>query len=389
MLVWNKWSGSAWQKHIDCQVYKSAHVKLCSFVRCQCCKNVNRGHLEKYVVHRKSHWCRASAVTSIGRIPINLQHGFSSYLAKLPFAGQQKGIVIMEKHDMYWLSYPKLAGHPPAWTSEWRLINCSTAQYGLHERGMLTPQMLPSCGPRYAQCLDGSCILQHHRCDSVNDCNDASDEYNCPSVCTKTAHDTICNATWPEPICVCPMMYYQRSLGDCIPIWTICNNLLECLSEVDDTNCSSKLCRTHPLMPVEIAAHPLNEDMISTDLACVYITEFSFRPTSDHGLNLKHCYYHECPGMYKCINSYCIPYHKVCNGKLDCPSGEEEINCDQIICPGLLKCIGDHVCVSWNDICNGYIHCPWLVKMNSCVIYQIVLQIVTAMDYTSIVLMLV
>ena len=41
-----------------------------------------------------------------------------------------------------------------------------------------------------------------------------------------------------------------------------------------------------------------------------------------------------CPGMYHCPDSFCLPFHKVCDGKSDCPDGADEINCKSYTCPG-------------------------------------------------------
>ena len=45
----------------------------------------------------------------------------------------------------------------------------------------------------------------------------------------------------------------------------------------------------------------------------------------------------ECPGMYHCPGSYCIPYDKVCDGSRDCPSGHDELQCSNYSCSGILE----------------------------------------------------
>ena len=72
---------------------------------------------------------------------------------------------------------------------------------------------------------------------------------------------------------------------------------------------------------------------------------------------LKYCLQFECPRMFKCRRSFCIPFHMVCDGVVDCPNSEDETKCAQLFCPGLLKCVADNICLHPNHICDGIIHC--------------------------------
>ena len=61
--------------------------------------------------------------------------------------------------------------------------------------------------------------------------------------------------------------------------------------------------------------------------------------------------------MYKCPQSHCVPLRLVCDGWKDCSNGEDEQLCQDIVCPGLLRCRHDQVCVHPIDICDGFVHC--------------------------------
>ena len=49
----------------------------------------------------------------------------------------------------------------------------------------------------------------------------------------------------------------------------------------------------------------------------------------------------------------------VCDGIADCPSKEDEQNCLNTSCPGLLRCKVENVCVHPDNICDGVIHCVY------------------------------
>ncbi len=73
--------------------------------------------------------------------------------------------------------------------------------------------------------------------------------------------------------------------------------------------------------------------------------------------HLSNCQHHACPSHFKCPHSYCIPVHNVCDGKQDCPNGEEERYCFPISCPGFLLCRHDKVWVHHYDIWAGHVKC--------------------------------
>ncbi len=49
---------------------------------------------------------------------------------------------------------------------------------------------------------------------------------------------------------------------------------------------------------------------------------------------------------------YCIPWKYVCNGRQDCPLGDDEEACTEFHCDGLFKCLKTDVqfCVHYSDI---------------------------------------
>ena len=66
-----------------------------------------------------------------------------------------------------------------------------------------------------------------------------------------------------------------------------------------------------------------------------------------------------CPGVLKCLHTYCLSLSVNCNGQQECPDGEDELYCSHLVCPRLLKCRGENRCASTSQICDGKINCQY------------------------------
>ena len=53
--------------------------------------------------------------------------------------------------------------------------------------------------------------------------------------------------------------------------------------------------------------------------------------------------------MYHCPGSFCLPFHKVCDGSAHCPGGEDEIYCKNYTCPGE-KIVGINICANSTNV---------------------------------------
>ena len=94
-----------------------------------------------------------------------------------------------------------------------------------------------------------------------------------------------------------------------------------------------------------------------THLRCIYNVYKSHVIGCPDLKHLKACEHHQCPGMFKCLTTYCIPTYFLCDGVHHCPNGEDEQSCERFTCAGLLRCRYDNVCVHPSDICDGHQHC--------------------------------
>ena len=220
---------------------------------------------------------------------------------------------------------------------------------------MATPRdHLSQCLDGHFRCKDGTCILVEYQCDGITQCADESDEWNCGPVCNlpKNSDCVHCNRT----MCKCTDLFYQCRTSGCIPLSKLCNHIMDCKDGSDedissDDNVHS--VRNYPpntTQLVGVARREMDYSMCKNDGTC----DPDVSPC-DH---LRYCYVHECPEHFKCYMSYCIPYWLICDGKKDCPNGEDEAVCGKFLCRGMLKCMYDNFCVSILNVCDGIIHCP-------------------------------
>ncbi len=102
-------------------------------------------------------------------------------------------------------------------------------------------------------------------------------------------------------------------------------------------------------------------------LHCIYEAKYALRSniplvqnikSCRNEAHLRNCELYTCPSFFKCPAAYCIPIYAVCNGRMDCPNGEDENDCQKISCPGFLLCRDDKLCVHPNDIWSRNVKCP-------------------------------
>ena len=77
------------------------------------------------------------------------------------------------------------------------------------------------------------------------------------------------------------------------------------------------------------------------------------------GQHLENCQKMECNAKYKCPDYYCIPFSYVCDGKWDCPYGNDELSINCVNgCPHFFKCKSSNQCIHYMDICDKETDCP-------------------------------
>ena len=287
-------------------------------------------------------------------------------------------------------------------------------------RSSVTAESLETIHGLY-QCADFTYIAKHHVCDGEVDCPDASDEMDCNDVCTffVPLSNLSCYTLCTSDICTCNRLYFQCTAGGCISLSKFCDGIINCrdmsdeilclnesqvsqhyISDEDNFRCKSGHTIDILLVNDTVPDCPVHGDdevwpsdsmsniMVSGDsvmIACIpghpkmfyhhLLCQLTWDSTGHlatcrNGGHLSDCIYHSCPHQYKCPYSYCIPVHAICDGRVDCPDGNDETDCYPLVCRHLLKCKADNRCIQKNDVNNGIITCPSYhddeVGMTSC-----------------------
>ena len=249
-----------------------------------------------------------------------------------------------------------------------------------------------ACNETYFRCDDYVCIPLSKVCDFRRDCFDGSDE----SFCIKLA---------------CREDEFRCNNGQCIPLTQRCNFVKNCIDDSDEAGelCKGETCSGFKCYSGKCIASNKENDMVidcsSTthedelldnqkefayswwkDLACennandvpceshrktcmprsaVCIYDPQGHPQSLYntcrtGNHLRNCKNFSCPNMFKCKDSYCIAERNVCNGRKDCPLGEDEEStiCENQSCKGKFRCRNESFCLDFESVCNGIHDCP-------------------------------
>ncbi len=216
-----------------------------------------------------------------------------------------------------------------------------------------------SCHALFYQCnIGGGCIPASKLCDGKADCRAQEDE----DECSYSAYGTATTAENAET--------FTCDDGTLIPISKVDDLIPDCPGGNGEDEPKMKLYWSGDIVqsPYEYACPPTYTQCIKgfprvcypRHKLCVYEVSMDGMQIKycRNGAHLSNCSSHECPSMFKCPLSYCIPYHYICNGKLDCPHGEDESSCLAVLeCPGLLRCTHDNVCVHPDNVGDKITDC--------------------------------
>ncbi len=247
---------------------------------------------------------------------------------------------------------------------------------------------LSNCHAGYFRCDDYTCIPESFLCDGFNDCTRGEDEAKCHCLhfgatvydshfCTYNCH--------ANDYCQCEEIFHQGTNGGCVVYQDNrnaqddqvyhCDNgdtilahyvndfIPDCSEGEDEAEYKAVLLDYsvdgRNCTPGMLPCYKGHSRCFSMFNLCVY--DFDKNGRLQHcgnGGHLLNCEQFPCANSYKCQQSYCIPYRRVCDGRADCPGGDDDDDCEEYVCAGMVKCRGTTFCVHSSEVCDGITHCP-------------------------------
>ncbi len=238
-----------------------------------------------------------------------------------------------------------------------------------------------SCSPGYCTCHDlyfqcstssGGCVPWSQVCDGIVQCSGMEDEKQC--IFYHNGHEkrlqaieTSGSIIW-EDAPKDEHDLYTCSDGSKIDMSLVGDLVPDCVDQTDESTYSDFLRNFSSLTfsAERLLCTHLDETTCEKNypgvcyphkLRCVYEAPDKLQLGCRNAGHLRKCAFHHCPNHFKCPDAYCIPVHTVCNGRQDCPNGEDEKDCRPLSCPGFLKCRADGVCVHPHDLRAKHVIC--------------------------------
>ena len=207
-----------------------------------------------------------------------------------------------------------------------------------------------SIGINLFYCTKGEYISSEYLCDGVLDCSNSMDEDNC--TCPHNLHHSgyiSCKIiTFGKMKRTCSMLYFMTTKGDCKKYLYItdkknnlmlnfvekflCNDgktinlalkndlVIDCGPEGEDEPILMSLlkhdiyspCKQPNMIPCK-EGH--SRCCYFRDICCYRLNMYNHLIPCRNGGHLQRCKSYECNSMFKCAESYCIPWSYACDGK--------------------------------------------------------------------------
>ena len=231
-----------------------------------------------------------------------------------------------------------------------------------------TVETMKNCHPGQFKCDDGSCISDIYVCDATVDCDDGTDENAC--YCTHQGttvyNSTFCQFNCTVEMCECNHLFQQNKHTGCvvyyepvaigtskkdvyfcdknisIPVNHLDDMIEDCPNGIDEPiykNVLNGKVFPHQCISSELLCSKGHTRCYPITQHCVYdLDEWGRLQSCTNGAHLVNCSHFPCSNANKCALSYCVPFRRVCDSVIDCLHGDDESDCKNFVCQGMLKC---------------------------------------------------
>ena len=208
----------------------------------------------------------------------------------------------------------------------------------------------PECGFGEFKCDNHRCISQELRCNFHKDCMDGSDETE-----TTCEWRTRCKA----------LGGFLCFSGKCLPQVFVNDNVQDCPGHFQEDEMEPSTYNGTRMLVNSCSDERNKYHCDTSGLECTSEVHKCVYDYDQRGVvigcgnfaHIHNCRLFECPSMFKCPGTYCIPTNRVCDGSWDCPNGWDEKFCSNFSCPSLFRCKGEKSCLDQRYVCDGVVHC--------------------------------
>ncbi len=220
-------------------------------------------------------------------------------------------------------------------------------------------------------CANGRFISKSFLCDGANDCDDSNgtDEQHCtcdPSLFYVSVSGKCLSFTKRQQMQQTKEEMFMCSDNSSISASLVNDLVSDCGKSADDEKDLINLLIQDTYLPCSIPDQiPCRNGHMQcynfSEICSYKLNTFNKLVPCRTGEHLEDCTQFECNMELKCPDFYCIPYSHLCDGKWDCPHGEDELThfkCGEArICTEMFKCKNSAVCLHIGYICDGFIDC--------------------------------